>query len=429
MLGGISQNGFEYYISRHRSTTGERQNPDSAADLSGAEDELVGHENNEAGNESTTSSITNLISSLTNRITDIFNIFSPLLSFIKNLTGGNKEEAIQNFSNLLRNTEENINRQNLLSEQSRQAIRELSSVVSNLHNHHENINLGQIIARWRETRDAQHLLQAAEHLERGRCVSLNESELKELRESFIRGLRTLSRAIRDAESRGEHHAAEHLRSAADPLMTGVERAHEASQREDSRLTTDDKQFMGERLQESCECVDEGIRNGVFNGLDQSVVHELNDWTNYVYDFLKDFFEWIDRQREEEEKAEKKRQCKERCEKQEEIKILHALHKRAEDKKLIFLARMKRAMMEAYIALRGAQAALNRISPNRAKYHGEIETAKKEHNNSLYAENMYKKEAKREGSFEREEQIVTSDLPPASVCEHEFPLGFIFDVHC
>ena len=428
MLRGISQNSFECYISRHRNTAGEGQNPEGT-DLSGAEDEFVSPESNEVSDESTTSSITNLISSLANRMTDIFNIFSPLLSFIKNLTGGSKEEVIQNFSNLLRNTEENISRQNLLSEQSRQAIHELSSVVSNLHNHHENINLGQIIAQWRDTRDAQHLLQAAEHLERGRCVSLNESELRELRESFIRGLRTLSRAIRDAENRGEHHAAEHLRSAADPLMAGVERAHETSQREDSRLTTDEKQFMGERLQESCECINEGTRNGVFNRLDQSIVHELNDWTNYVYDFLKDFFEWIDKQREEDEKAKKEEQCKKRCEEQERIRILHALHKRAENKKLMFLSHMKKAMMEAYIALKHAQAELNKIIVNRAKYHRENEIARKECNNSLYAENMYKKEANRENSFEYEEQRIISELPPASVCEHEFPLGFIFDVHC
>ena len=389
------------------------------------EDEFISSDSVQSGSE-ISNGISGIFNNFCERLSGIFNVFSPLLSFIKNLS--DSQNVINNFNNLLQSAEQNVNGQGLLSRESKQALDELTSTVSQLQQNNNNVNLGNIIAQWRATGNAQHLLQMAEHIEGGRCVSLNESELKELREAFISGLRSLARAIRDAEEKGESHALEHLHDAANPLVSGVERAHQASQREETRLTYEDRRFMEERLQESCDCVDEGMRNGVFNGLDRSVLNELNSWTNYVYDFLIDFFERIEKEREEEEKAEKEEQCKKRCEEKEEIRFLHALHKEAENKKLRFLSLMKQAIREANFALGIARAESNNVVVNHARHNMEIDRARREYGNSLCAEDMYKKQAGLESYFEGSEQDIVEALPPSSVC-NESPIGFIFDVHC
>lgn len=371
------------------------------------------------------------------RFYGIFDMFSPLLSFTKNLIGENdttqpqnNEQLIKNFSGLLQSTRDRVTSQHLISRESQRALNELTSAVSHLQQNNNNIDLGSIIVQWRTTRNAQHLLQMAAHLEGGRCVSLNETQLRELRGAFIRGLRSLASAIKDAEERGEVHASEHLHNAANPLVSGVERAHEASQREDTGLTYDDRRFMGERLQESSEQVKEGVRNGVFNGLDDSIVHELDNWTNYIYDFITDFFEELEKEKEEdEEKAEKEKQCEQRHEEQKEIRFLHALHKSAEIKKLFFQSIMKKAILEANIAWRIVRNELNNIIVNHSRCKRETERAKREDNYSLGAEYLYKKEAGRESYFESSEQNLTENLPSALVCEHESSSGFIFDVHC
>ncbi len=399
-------------------------------------DEFIGNEpivNNpqDITNESFLSSI---LSNIGSRINEVFTSFTPLLSFVKNISSNNNssqennEQLIDNFSNLLRATNENVAHKNLLSNESRNALNNLTSVVSHL-NENDNVNLRSIIGAWRRSPQAQHLLQMAEHLESNRCTSLNTNEVRELREAFIRGLRTLAEAIRDAEERGEHHALEHLHNAANPLVDGVERADEASRRDNPHLTCEDKRFMGERLQESCHQIDEGVRNGVFNGLDHFVVHRLTSWTNYVYDMIKNFFEEIEEERKEEEKAEKEKQCEIRCEEQKEINILHALHKTAENKKFIFLSLMKKAMMEASITLKAARAALNNPVINYAKHYREIERARREEHRSLCDENDYKRYASNENYYQNLEEDICYQLPPSSVCEDEFSSFPNIDTHC
>ena len=429
MLNGVSQKGFEHLTGNHTHTVNGGDGNQYVA-LSGNGDEYISHEDdNEASNELTQNITENLGEQLTlSIISALGGIFSPLLSFIKNLS--DSQNIINNFSSLLQSAEQNVNGQGLLSRESKQALDELSNVVSTLQNNHSGtVDLGAIIARWRESGDAQHLLHMAEHLERGECISLNENELRELREVFIRGLRILARAIRDAENRGESYALEHLHDAADPLVCGVERAHQACHRENTRLTYEDRRFMGERLQECCDHVNEGIQNGVFSGLEHAVVDELNDWISYMYDFLRDFFEEIEEEREEEEKVEKEKQCKKRCEEKEEIRFLHALHKRAENEKLRFLSFMKKARMEANIAFAIARAELNNPVGNRARYNREIERANREYNRSLSAENSYGKYASSESLYEGMEEGIYSQLPPPSVCEPEFPsYSFNLDYH-
>ena len=381
--------------------------------------------------------VSDLISGIGSGLTGIFETFSPLASFVKGVyeTGsalvfGTNGQLIGNLSNILQATEQNVDRGNLISHESREALGELATVVSQLQQNNNNVDLGRVITNWRNTRDAQYLLHMADHIEGGNCTSLNEAQLGELREAFIRGLRTLARAIRDAEERGESNALQHLHRAADPLVSGVERAYEAGRRsENGRLTCEDRRFMGERLQESCDCVDEGIRSGVFGGLDHSVLHELNNLTIYILDLLKDFFEEIEKEREEEEKAEKKRQCEERHYEEEQVRIFHELHKRAENKKNMFLSLMKKAMMEAFIASGIVKAELNNNVFNRARYIRAVEMARREYHRSFCSEDMYKRQASLEASFESSEQDLIESMPPASVCENESSLGFIFDTHC
>ncbi len=434
MLNKIGQHLVEY-STNNDITSVSTEEEDCECNDSYHEDEFVNSNHADINSSpQNNSEISNLIvgffSNFSERISQIFSAFTPLLSFLKDLSGTqSNEQLIQNFSNLLQSTNENVNGRNLMSRESREALNGLNTVVSHLQQSNSNINLSQIISQWRSTGDAQNLLHMAEQLERGGCTSLNESEARELRESFIRGLRTLARAIRNAEELGESYALEHLQNAANPLVDGVERAHEVSQQGDGRLTHEDRRFMGERLQECCEHVDEGRRNGIFNGLDNSVVDELNRWTDFVYDFLKDFFERLEEEREEDEKAQKEKQCQERCEEQEQIRVLHSLHKRAEKEKFKFRSLMNEAMREAFIALRAARAELNNVFINRAKHNREIEIARKEQNNFLYAENLYKRQSGLESYYKSFEQQLTYDLPPASVCEHESPFGFNLDICC
>ncbi len=406
---------------------------DSACNCITHEDEFISSDSVQSGSE-ISNSVTELFNNFCERLSKIFDLFSPLLSFTKNLTGENgtsqpqdSRQLIENFNNLLQSTKGGVTGQHLISRESQEALDELASTVSQLQQNNNNVNLGNIIAQWRETKNAQHLFDMANHIQSGRCVSLNEQQ--ELKEAFVKGLQTLAKAISDAEEKGELHALKHLHNAANPLVSGIERVHEASQKEETRLTYEDRRFMGERLQESCHYVDEGIRGGVFNGLDHSVLNELNSWTNYVYNFLTEFFERIEKEREEEEKAEKEEQCKKRHEEKEEIRFLHALHKEAENKKLRFLSLMKKAIMEAKSAFGIARAELNNIVVNRARHNMAIDRAEREHHNSLNAEDMYKKQAGLEAYFEGSEQDMIEALPPPSVCEHESPFGFIFDVHC
>lgn len=430
MLDGIGENRVKYKNYGHVS-----EHILNDTDCNRSEDTFVNNQNC----NTVVSNVVCLFNDLGNRILRIFDAFSPLLSFTKNLSATensssaeSNKQLIENFSSLLQTTNQNIQSSRLISNESQNALNELTSIVSNLQQSNNNIDLGKIISNWRTTRDAQQLLHMAEYLENGRCASLNETQLRELRGAFIRGFRTLARAIQDAEERGEHSACEHLCSAAEPLVSGLERAHEASQRAASRLTHEDRRFMGEQLQESGDLVHEGITNGVFDRLDHSVVNELRDWANYVYDFVKDFFEWIEKEREKDEKAEKEEQCERRHKEQEQINILHALHKRAENAKFRFRSLMKKAIIEALAALQEARIALYKTVANHMRHNNmEIERAKKEYGKSLCAEYLYKKEADKENYFEYTEREIINNLPPSSVCEHESSLSGLLnlDSHC
>lgn len=354
-------------------------------------------------------SLNGIISTICNigsSLCELGSVFSPVVSFVKNLFSGTQsnEQIVEGFNSLLH--EAGQRSEGLLSSESRTALAELTSVVEELQEDNSNVNLGDIIARWRETRDAQHLLQIAERLESGGCESLNAEEVRELRNSFISGLRTLTRAIRDAESRDATQALEHLHSAADSLVSGVERAHEACQRENPRLTWDDRTFMRERLQESCDYIHHGMEDGSFDLLEHSICDELSSWADCILDYIVRTEEEEEREREEEERRD---ECEERCRQESLREYLHVLHKRAEQKKLFYRSLMRRA--EQDLAIERARARSQEIRTNRLLFemlnnHGRVQAA----------ESLSRLYAGQELGLIIDEAIISESMLPASVCD-------------
>ncbi len=397
----------------------------------GSSDEFIGSASQTAvavSEEAPQTSLNGIISTicnLGNSLCEIGGIFSPVVSFVKNLFSGTQsqsnEQIIEGFSSLLHATSEQAG--GLLSNESRSALSELTSTVENLQQSNGNVNLGSIIARWRETRDAQHLLQIAEQLENGACGSLSAEEVRELRSSFVNGLRTLTRAIRDAENRNEPEALEYLHRAADSLVCGVERADEACQRENPRLTCDDRAFMRGRLQECCDHIQEGRQSGAFHGLDHSICNELYAWADYTLNYLQQTEEEERARKEEEERRE---QCEERCEQESLREYLHVLHKRAEAKKLYYRSLMRRAQLD--LEIERARVRSQAIRTNSRLLLSEILL---QHGRANAAESLARFYEGSEFGLMVEEGIISESMLPASVCEQPVlsGMGGSFNLCC
>lgn len=389
------------------------------------EDEYIStaSNNSESSNQSLFSTTVSLFSDIGCKISRAFDILSPILDFTKNFSQSNnnvqqedKERLVKDFSELLNGAKENLG--GLISNESKNALDKLAEVVSEAQNGNTNVDLGSIIARWRETRDAQLLIRMAEHLENGNCSSLNESQARELRQALVRSLRTLSRAIENAEERGEQQALSHLHSAANPIVDSVERAHEASQRDNTSLTLEDRGFIGERLSQSHHIIDEGLRTGVFNNLDCSIIQDLIEWNDLILKFLHDFIEEVEKARKREEEI---AQCEKRHEMERKAEDLHIRHIRAENEKIFYRTLKRKAEQEILILKMLARARGRNINmtTEHIRYHS--------------AESMEQSMANRETALINEEYEVDASMPSAEACSSEYINGFTpssdFDVHC
>ncbi len=444
MVGGISENKIGVLSEdSHPSVISfaniENKNPNNFKNTDSEEDKFISSTNNNPDsictqNKSAGSCVNHAVELFDNfceRLSGIAGAFSPLLLFAKNLAANNDSsqpqdngQLIGNFGSLLQSTGVNVAGKHLVSRESQEALDEPAS-VSQLPQNNNNVNLTIIIVQWRDTRDAQCLLHMAHCIECGECVSLNESELMELRESFIRGLRALAAAIRDAEERGEYHALLYLHDTAEPLVCGVERAHEASQRECTKLTIEDRRFIAEQLQESCNYLERGICNGVFYGLCYSVFNELCNWTSCVYDFLKEFWQQLEKEEKERQEEARREECEERHRLEAKRQYLHAMYKREESKKLMYRALMKRAEMEMLFAMTDIRRSIvNKKNPSFDLCNLMIA----QHRFNL-AGVMSRIASNSENALIQEENRVEDSMPPESVCDFSTSPVFDFNVHC
>ncbi len=362
------------------------------------------------------------IDSLANKLS---NIFSPFISFIQsfdltsqNINNENKEQVANQISDMFDNLEETIEKDKCLnktlSKESKESLKEFFAEVSHITDKEnlEHLDLAKLVERWKTDKNYQTLLQMAELIKNGQGnVSFQRPEL---REAFIRALNSLGNSLKEELKNPNQTTREHLHQAADSTIDAL---HPIIKRGgDNDLTLAERRHVCERLKDTHKHIQAVTGDPELASHTGSALEGLYSFTSWLESFIENW----NAELEEEEETKQEALCKERCEKEEESDKMHAIHKRAEQKRKEFYALMKEA---------------------KAKLNNLLETFKQEnqhiinkniHNQSTnldYYLNKYRTEASTEDHYLNQERGIESSLPPASVCDNDPINDICFDTHC
>ena len=232
---------------------------------------------------------------LSDAIKNIVKFFDPIIDLFNDI---NKlvKEGIKLDSNTLKQEFEKLER-NLL--QYKAASETIEAVKKIKEEDFSKVNLKELIEDWKKSKDNAQLLRIAKKIEAGECIKLNETELKQV---FLKGLKSLYESIEEAKKKNNPKAVEKLEKAAKPIVDSVEITDKSK---GERLTNSEKKKIAGKLEESKSEVKELLEDKELSKCLSDTVSELASWFDYITDFLSDFWETI---RKEDEKREKERQC-------------------------------------------------------------------------------------------------------------------------
>ena len=363
--------------------------------------------------------------SMYNLANKLSNVFSPFISFIQSfdltsekIDDKNKEQVAKQISNMFDNLEETIEKDKCLnktlSKESKESLKEFFAEVSHITDKEnlEHVDLARLIERWKTDKNYQTLLQMAELIRNGQGnVSFQRPEL---REAFIRALNSLGNSLKEELKNPNQSTREQLHQAADSTIDAL---HPIVQRGgDHDLTPTERKHVCERLKNTHKHIQAITDDPELAAHTGSALEELYSFTSW----LESFIESWNTELEEEEEAKQEALCKERCEREEESNKMHAIHKKAEQKRKEFYAFMKDAKAKLTNLLealkQGNQDIINKNIHNQSS-------------NLDYYSNKYKTEASTEDHYLNQERSIEDSLPSASACDNDPINDICFDTHC
>lgn len=371
-------------------------------------------------------------------VNQLSNIFSPFVNLIQELGSGSQninEQNEEQIANQLKNMSQGLEGQikgnqalyNNLSQESKESLNEFFCSMSHINEKEnlEHLDLRRLIERWRSDRNYQTLLHMVEQIQsNGGGVSF---ERPELREAFIRTLTSLAHALREEQGNPNSECLEHLHAAVNPVVNNLEIV--ANNGTDRNLTHEQMQHIGNGFQEAHDHVREITDNPELARHVGSALDGLNQWREWIQLFIQDWFERLEEEEaKDEEKRKQEKLCEERCEKEDEIKKLHALHKKAEKKRKEFLSIKEEAKRQLFNELEIIETEKNRFLSNGNKFKNAEIGQRNRRSDYNQANRMANNEASREDYYKNQEGSLEYTLPPASVCEDENDNSF-FDLHC
>ncbi|MBI2996219.1 MAG: hypothetical protein HYY52_05875 [Candidatus Melainabacteria bacterium] len=273
----------------------------------------------------------------------VISSLDPFISFLQKidlqkdpLTANELEDVVDDFA------EAALGGKIELSDETKKAVSELTQAIRVIEGDDElkNMDLRELIKKWRNSEDAKCLIEMAKRIQEGKCVPITNEKLKEL---FIKSLHSLSSALMEAKKNGGYETAHELKKVANPVVNSIERVQERGG--DSNLTVQDKKDIATWMEESKNHVEQVTHDDYLSSfLSTPTRHELERLYDFFTWFLDEWHEMI----EEEEKKECERKCEEREKKEEEAQRLHALHKKKEMEKYIYKAMARRALEEMFV---------------------------------------------------------------------------------
>lgn len=378
------------------------------------------------------------ISKMSNTATLMSNIFSPFVDMVNSLAFGNNEpqtqesnkKTVKDFTAVLCGIEDRIkNNPDLskrLTKESRAALEKFYSTVSKLNQRKDlqNMDISQLIAKWRRDPNSAALLQMAQNIRQGQCHHFTN---RRLREVFIRSLESLGTALERLENQPQSTEAQQgiqeIQQAANPIVDNVE-IHQ--QREgDANYTEEDRHRMYENFRTSRDCI---LRITNDPNLSQHT-NELQEFVSYLSEFIEYLFNEIEESRREEEQRQLKIQCEERCRQMEEIRKLCEKHKAKKTKSDLLYLLMNAAKKKMFNFIRNKYLEKNHSGYNNYKLGYTTEQEEKHVFKYEAYRNEYRNERILEDFYKDKEQEIQLDLMPSYVCEHEPVTKIDFDLTC
>src|SRR3989338_7985727 len=270
-------------------------------------------------------SLCSFSSILTETVGKVIGFFSPVLNFVNNvgIVSGTQNEntgklTVDQFTDALSDVLTKIDNDKSLSESlspgAKQRLQNLKTVVSELAQREDlqDLNLSELIQRWRNTRDAQALLRMAEIMRNPEECGQSGIRFtnEELRRTFINGLESLGLSLEELlanhpDPRRERARA-HIVSAADSLVDAEERLLERGS--DENLTSEDRNFIRERFRDSTRSIQSVTDDPELSDCLEYTCSGLKQWVKYIYKIIENMFEEREEMRKEEEKLEKEKLC-------------------------------------------------------------------------------------------------------------------------
>jgi len=267
----------------------------------------------------------------------IIEIFTPVLNFISGLTGLNtgstKEETIKTFDKLILDTESKLLNTPEMSDKAKEAIARVYKSVREMESRKDlnNLDLNELILRWKETKDHKALIQMHEKIKNGECVKISNEKMRRV---FLDGLEafadSLDEALGHPPSEERDKVVEKLQEGADAHVDAIDVV--AKRGNDNDLSSNEKLTIERKLNESARTVQEIKKNPEFVRFVQNTIERLCSWCDLVFEIIKE----MEKTREEEEKIQK--------EKQEEKTILRKIRR----EKRIAASRTKKARLYRFL---------------------------------------------------------------------------------
>ena len=342
----------------------------------------------------------------------IFGQFSSCVDFFKtnleNLTNLDKEKALNKMKNTLSQIGAAAGNDKDFKIQS--VVNRLQKTISEIDTKEEieNLDLANLIKKWKETKEGKILLEMAEMVENDECIEFSNDDLKE---AFVKGLKSFGKALdevmKNPPSQKRDCVKEELEKGACCLVDGLEPL--TNKGSDKELTKTEKKYIGEKLKSATEHAENITKDKLFPGSSKYVgcaLHDLRHWISFTTEFLK---HWPVCEKEKaklcEKRTDMKRRFRKSCNK-------HLYLKKLAEKAC---ARMYEARVKAdfYIMVFNKLKQMSNtsgglyveIKNEMEKYIAVYNSARNEYRSCISASQQAKKIA----------QEIVSSLPPSYIC--------------
>jgi hypothetical protein len=260
----------------------------------------------------------------------IIEIFSPVLNFMTGITeispGSTKEETIDTFNKLIIDIESKIG-STKMSKEAKETLARVYKSVGEMESRKDldNLDLNELILRWKETKDHKALIHMHEKIKNGECVKISNEKMRKV---FLDGLEafadSLDEALGHPPSEERNKVVEKLQEGASAIVNNVDIVNKRGG--DENLTLKDKKDIARNFQTAKEKTEEVISDPNLSKYITNSKERLTAWSYLVISFLEKWLEEIKESEKQEKKEREEKICAYRLQKKKEADNFHAIAK-------------------------------------------------------------------------------------------------------